>query len=172
MATHVGHNWKHDKNDKQRFFDNMTREDIEAKCQKEIFRMGGSCILRDESKELQKGKQATAPDAYINGILTDIRSITESTEYYTNQLKAKNSQLGRWNRQNPNETANTVTLYFHEPSWFSMEKLGKSIERLKYMHKIDPETKEYIDEYIHINFDKVLIVLNGADRIIEYDVAK
>ena len=133
-ATHVGH--KVHLNDKKTYFDEkLTGDDLEKECQSEIFRMGGSCILRDESKLLANGKEATALDAYINGFLTDIKSVTEPTPLYKNQLNAKNSQLGRWNYQNPNEMASTITLYFHEPSFFSMEKLEESVRGLKKLRK-------------------------------------
>lgn len=168
-ATHVGH--KEHPNDKKTYFDEkLTGDDLEKECQSEIFRMGGSCILRDESKLLGKGRHATSLDAYINGSLTDIRSITEHGKDYVSQLQAKNKQIGRWNHQNPNEKASTVTLYFHEPSFFSMEKLEESVKGLKKLRKMAPVTNKPTNEFIQVRIKKILVVIRGYDGILVYNV--
>ena len=169
-ATHIGHNWKHDEQDKQRFFGDMTKEDLELECQNEVFRMGGSCILRDESKKRANGEQATALDAYINGIITDIRSITEPCDSYIGKLSAKNGQLKRWNHENPDELGSTITLYFHEPSWFSEDILKKDIDRLKKYRKKDKTTGEYTDNHITLHFNKILVIIKGHDKIHKIEV--
>ena len=59
----------------------------------------------------------------------DIRSVTSFKEDYHNQLLAKNSQLGRFNRlPYVTEEADSVCLYFHDPSMYDPNKVKKVLK--------------------------------------------
>lgn len=167
MATHVGHN---NKDDGKRFFGDMSKIDLERECQETVYKMGGTFILRDESRLRPNGDVATALDANINGVLSDIRSVTSVGKDYAAQLNSKNRQLGKWNHENPHEQSSTVTLYFHDPAMFDEKKMRDSIERLKGFHKIEKGTQKVLDELIEIHFNKVFVILKGADRILAFYV--
>lgn len=127
-ATHVGHNWKHDDNDLQRFFGNMTREDLEAECQNKLFRMGHKVILRDESKTENK-QIIPALDLELDDKIMDIASIT-STEKYGGILSSKNHQLGRVKKKT-GIISDSLLLYFHDSKLYSKEQLLHDIEWYK-----------------------------------------
>ena len=161
MATHKGHNSEHNPKDTARYFGNMTKEDLEAECQREIVRMGGSVVYRDESKKRADNTTAVALDAVINGRLTDIRSVTGNSKSYVNQLESKNKQLRDWNRENPREKGSTITLYFHDPSMYSDAKIRRGIRDLR--------RKANAGKTPRLRFNKVLAVVKGHDRIYEVD---
>ncbi len=154
MVTHRGHNSEHNAKDTARYFGTMTKEDLENECQREIVRMGGSVVFRDENVRGADGKTRTALDAVINGHLTDIRSVTENSRSYRNQLHDKNEQLRKWNRENPGEKARAITLYFHDPAMYSEKKLRDGITELKRAH-------------IALRFKRVLVVVRGAEGVKE-----
>ena len=159
MATHVGHNITHNPKDKLRYFGNMTKEDLEKECQREVVRMGGSAIYRDENIRRADGTTKTALDAVINGYLTDIRSVTERGTGYRNQLEEKNGQLKRWNRENPSEKARTITLYFHDKSMYDLPKVRESIRDLRNTRRNGRR--------VRLEFKRVLVVVRGGDEIIK-----
>lgn len=161
MAVHNGHNWEHNAKDGTRYFGDMTKEDLEKEFAREVVRMGSSAIFRDESKRRADGSTAVALDVVVNGRLTDIRSVTENNRSYKNQLESKNNQLRGWNAENPSEKGRTVTLYFHEPSMYSEAKIKRSIKELKKTVRNGHRTR--------LEFNKVLAVVKGHDRIYEFD---
>lgn len=154
-AVHKGHNWEHNSSDTMRFFDGMTKEDLEKEFAMEVVRMGGSAIMQDESRKRADGTKLPALDVKLNGILTDVRSVTERTDTYKNHLDNKKKQLTKWNRENPNNKSRTITLYFHDPSMFSEKKMSDTLNEVRRYRR---------------NYRYVKVVVRGAERIRTYRV--
>lgn len=129
-ARHVGH-IIHDDDNAERFFaERLTTTELELKCQDELYKWGHVAILLDESKQF-RGKKLAALDIEIDGVKTDIKSIT-GKGWYDKALLVKNDQLNRYNsREDVSTPADTVCLYFHDPASFNESKLTKSIRAYK-----------------------------------------
>lgn len=84
----------------------------------------------------------------FDGKIMDIRSITENSKTFRNQLIDKNNQLNRFcGREDITENHQTVCLYFHDASMFSEEKILKGYEGMKRILKInhtDPRLKDVV----------------------------
>ena len=52
----------------------------------------------------------------------DIRSITAHSVNYRNAILSKNKQVRQFNKLNPEADADSLILYFHDPSMYSAEK--------------------------------------------------
>ena len=167
-ATHKGHNWKHDENDHIRFFGNMTKEDLEAECQMQLFRLGHSAILRDEFANKKLDKTPPSLDLDLDGKIMDIASVTTDLINYRNVFNGKNRQLHRYNHlKHVNKKADAVCLYFHDPDMFSEQKVFDGIKRFKEMKYKDKETGE--DKSPHVIIKHVLCVVRGSDKLHQYD---
>ena len=167
-ATHVGHNWKHDDNDLQRFFGNMTREDLEAECQNKLFRMGHKVILKEENIKNKKGETDTSIDMILDNVVMDIASITQDVVNYRNKLISKNSQLNSYNNlEYVNKKADTVCLYFHDPKMFSEQKVFDGMEKLRQFTYEDESTGK--TKYLHVAIKHVYCVVNGKNEVLRYD---
>jgi hypothetical protein len=128
-ATHKGH--KSGDSKKAFFNKSMSGADLEKECTNIIYNFGHSVILCDESKTGANGKQYAALDIKFNGKMMDIRSITGSGEY-VNALVSKNKQLKKYNaRPDIDEPADSLCLYFHDPTLFSEDKMLYAIEHYK-----------------------------------------
>ncbi len=157
-ATHKGH-ITHSADKEQTFFaDHLTSTDLELKCQDQLYRMGHTAILRDESQTDEKGNKLTALDLELDGKLMDIASVTNGT--CGSALLNKNKQAIRCTHR-LNIECDTVCLYYHEASMFSEKQLKQDIawyyERLEQYH-LTPKLKS-----IHI-------IINGKDRIMKYNL--
>lgn len=121
-ATHVGHQ-VHSAEKEDIFFGKYTSTQLENRCVDQLYRMGHKIILCDESKRSPEGNLYTALDIRLNGIIMDIRSITTENKHYGGALIAKNIQLKKYNaRPDVPEPADSVCLYFEEPSLFEERK--------------------------------------------------
>lgn len=117
-ATHLGHN---------------DGEDIgfafEKKLVDALYKCGHSVILCDEQKKGRDGNRLTSLDMILDGVRMDIKSITKNKDYYGYAINRKNSQLVDFNnRSDVHETADTICIYFDDPTMFSPEKITKGYE--------------------------------------------
>ena len=120
-ATHVGHN---EGNDIGFVF--------EKKLVDMLYSTGHSIILCDEQKKDNNGNKLTSLDMILDGIRMDIKSITKDKIFYGAAISGKNNQIARYNsRTDVRETADTVCLYFDDPTMFSPEKITKGYNYLK-----------------------------------------
>ena len=120
-ATHVGHNTGNDPG----FV-------LEKKLVELLFSCGHSIILCDEQKKGRNGQRLVSLDMILDGVLMDIKSITKNKDFYGSAIKDKNKQLVKYNaRSDVHENANTVCLYFDDPSMFAPEKIRKGYEYMK-----------------------------------------
>lgn len=154
-AMHIGHNWKHDKNDSNRFFENLTKEDLELACQNNLYRMGHRAILRNESLKDINGDALPALDLDLDSKVMDIASIT-SGHYYGHALLRKNKQLGNVKKKT-GYIGDSLCLYFHDAKMFSYEKIENAInyykgklnklnktQRVKFIYCVINEAEDYI----------------------------
>ena len=121
-ATHIGHN--EDTGKKEFFGNTMSGADLERECVRGLYNDGNWVELLDESKKAPDGNAYTALDMRLNNVLMDIKSITKPSENYSWSLFGKDKQLYKYNkRPDITETANSVCLYFHDPAYFSHDKM-------------------------------------------------
>lgn len=158
-ATHVGHNDRDNEKD-QKFFENLTSADLENECQELLFRWGHKAILRNEKILKPNGDLASCLDLELDDIVMDIASITSKDSYYGSALMGKNSQIRRA-REQSGDISDFVLLFFHDPSFFSEQKLFNDIGWYKgYAPACGSEQR------IH----HVYVVVKGEKRIRKYDI--
>lgn len=148
-ATHVKHN-EHP-NDKKKYFDDMTGDDLENEAIDIIFGKGHTVIARQENtiREIVDGIIIFNHelDTILDGRLMDIKSITENRDSYEYALLKKNGQLLEFNIEH-NTQADTILLYFHDASYYEEKKITDSFSKLKALHKpaVDEDGKGIMDE--------------------------
>ena len=71
-----------------------------------------------------------------------------------NAVKAKNRQFLEWNKQNLDKTSDSVCLYFHDPSFYSEDKIRKSFAELRAYYAAKNKESQ-------ISINKILCVFNG-----------
>lgn len=148
-------------NDKRRYF-GLTPNQLEQSCQNILYKLGHSAILCEEGKEKAPGKHETSLDLLLDGKRMDIASITVEMENYRNPLIKKNHQIGKFKRAGNN--ADSVCLYFHDPSLYDPEKVKEGFEKLKEPYK-DKETGEL--KYITIRIKHIYCVINEGEGRME-----
>lgn len=163
-ATHIGH--KTHPNTTERFFGTMTGDDLENEIKQLLFHSGHSVIFCDESKVIPHTRQTsnklqyTALDMVLDGKVMDIASITSYKKGYGYILQKKNHQAIKFNqRPDVNIEADTVCLYFHDPSMFSIDAVRNGINFLR------EDSMPMVLQHIKC----VLKVKNGI-RIIDIDI--
>ena len=117
-ATHIGHNEGNDEDFR-----------LEKKLVNHLYSCGHSIILADEQKKGRDGNVLTSLDMVLDGIRMDIKSITKNKAHYGASIRAKNKQLVKFNaRTDIHEYADTLCLYFDDPSMFAPDKITKGYE--------------------------------------------
>ena len=117
-ATHLGHN----DGSGQGF-------QLEKKLVDGLFACGHSIILCDEKKKGRDGNVMVSLDMILDGVRMDIKSITKNKLFYGGPIREKNKQLAKFNqRSDVHEPADTLCLYFDEPTMFTPEKITKGYE--------------------------------------------
>lgn len=160
-ATHRGH-IIHDGEKAERFFEGLTSSELENECLEQLYKTGHSVIFLDESKRYN-GNQLPALDMRLDGILMDIRSIT-GTGWYSNTFVKKNIQLRRFNqRPDIDEKADSLCLYFHEPTQFDEVKMKKSLNYFRYYR--DKEGK-----LLNKELKRIYCVIKGKKEVLTFDV--
>lgn len=128
-ATHIGH-IDHESDKEKLHFGKFIGSQLESMCQDQLFRLGHSAILCDESKR-KKGSRLTSLDLCLDGVMMDIKSITQKPAY-TLALFDKNEQLRKYNsREDINTPADTVCLYFYDTSLYKKSNMNEAISRYK-----------------------------------------
>ena len=167
-GTHIRHEKKSPEKD-ELFFKELSKDgkgftttQLEYFCQDILYWLGNSAILCDEGIYSKPNQRDTALDLLLNGKRMDIRSVTSFKENYRNQLWGKNSQLGRFNRlPYVTEEADSVCLYFHDPSMYDPDKVKEGFEDLKKTYYIDKETGE--KKYHTIRIRHIYCVINDGN---------
>ena len=141
-ATHKDH--KTHENDNKRYFpEQLTGDELELEFQNKAFGLGHSIIFRAEAENV------TDLDMVLDGVKMDLVSVTENSETFRNQLRRKNKQLAKYNTLYE-ESNDSVCMYFHDPSFYTEEKIHQGISKLR--------------EYgIEIVIRKVWILLNDGN---------
>lgn len=117
-ATHLGHNTGSDKGFK-----------LEHKLVDRLFECGHSVILCDEQKKDRNGDVRTSLDMILDGVRMDIKSITKNKNFYGSAIREKNKQLVKYNaRTDVHEMADTLCIYFDDPTMFAPKKITKGYE--------------------------------------------
>lgn len=117
-AAHIGHNTGSDKGFK-----------LEEKLIDGLYSCGHSIILCDEKKKGRDGNVLVSLDMILDGVRMDIKSITKNKSFYGGPIKEKNKQLVKFNhRSDVHEPADTLCLYFDDPTMFAPEKITKGYE--------------------------------------------
>jgi hypothetical protein len=120
-ATHVKH-IIHSSKKEETFFGGKTSSDLELQCQQEVFNSGHSCILLQEGINLHNGRTLPALDMLLDGVLMDIRSITQGKSHYGSPIKTKLKQLRNFNIKTNNNASN-VCLYFYDESMYTKNRI-------------------------------------------------
>ncbi len=132
-ATHINHGSK--KTGDQVCLNGLTGHDLERELQELAFKNGHSIVLCKEGAQMpNSNRQYVALDMILDGERMDIKSICSHSGFYQNQIKDKNKQLFKWNKQQ-NDTSDTLCLYFHEKSMFHGENMNESYKRFTEMAK-------------------------------------
>lgn len=120
-ATHIGHNEGSDEGFK-----------LEKKLIDNLYSRGHSIILCDEQKKGRDGNVLVSLDMILDGVRMDIKSITKNKDFYGSAIREKNKQLAKFNdRTDIHEKADTLCMYFDDPTMFSPEKIIKGYEYMK-----------------------------------------
>ena len=134
-AIHNGH-IIHSSEKEKTFFgnENLTSTDLELLCQDVLFRKGHRCILLDEQQLDSRGKQLPQLDTETDGMMIDIRAITERGENtIRNSLKSKKKQLKNFNSKTGAD-CHGVILYFHDSAMFDeaqiVSQLGQTLDTI------------------------------------------
>ena len=160
-ATHKGH-ITHDGPAAERFFEGLTSSDLERECQKQLYQTGHSVVFLDESK-MHKGHKLPALDMRLDDIPMDIRSIT-GRGWYSHVFIKKNDQLRRYNKRTDiSEKADTLCLYFHDPSLFDERKMMKSINFFRYY-------RDQSGQLLNRELNRIYCVIKGRDEIVVYEI--
>lgn len=160
-ATHIGH-VTHDSPKAERFFEGLTSSDLERECMDQLVKMGHRVIFCDESKK-RKGQQLPALDMMLDGELMDIRSVT-GHGWYSNIFVSKNDQLRRFNRrEDKQDKADSLCLYFHDPNLFQEEKMKRSINFFRYF-------RDQSGNLIEKDLKHIFCVIKGKYKIVGYDI--
>ena len=117
-ATHLGHNDGQD-----------AGFALEKKLVEKLYSCGHSIILCDEKKKGRNGDRLTSLDMILDGVCMDIKSITRNKDFYGSAIREKNKQLVKFNaRTDVHEAADTLCIYFDDPTMFAPEKIVKGYE--------------------------------------------
>ena len=120
-ATHVGHNGGSDDGFK-----------LEKKLVDSLYACGHSVILCDEQKKGKNGQILASLDMILDGVRMDIRSITKNKAHYGSAIRSKNNQLTRYNRRTDvHKAADTICMYFDDPTMFAPKKIRDGYEYMK-----------------------------------------
>lgn len=142
-ASHNGHIIH--KNDDRRYFkERLTGDDLENKFMQLAFDSGHSVIFNDEKLIGKDGNQLSSLDMIFDGVVMDIKSITEKKYHYGSAIKGKNSQLFKYNlRDDIKIKADTLCLFFYEADMYTdiciteglrwIRNNGYNISEIKYI---------------------------------------
>ncbi len=160
-ATHVGH-ITHEGPKAERFFNGLTSTELENECVNELFKIGKKVILRDETKK-KHGQYLTSLDIEVDGTIMDIRSVT-GKGWYSNIFVNKNNQLHRFNaREDVSEKADSLCLYFHDPSLYDEKKMIKSINFFRYRRDNNGKLLEKQLKHVHC-------VIRGTGEMLTFEI--
>ena len=68
----------------------------------------------------------------LDGVRMDIRSITKNKAHYGSAIRSKNNQLTRYNRRTDvHKAADTICMYFDDPTMFAPKKIRDGYEYMK-----------------------------------------
>ena len=151
---------KHRRNPKGKKHFGLKPYELEESFQNVIVEIGGSCILLNEKMKRSNGETARGLDALVNGILTDIRSVTEPNTNIRNCITDKHKQLVGYKRDFDVDVS-TMSLFFYDDSFYSNEKITKAINDYKQIAQNYPSG---------IVVKKIFVVLRNRKQIIEYSV--
>lgn len=119
-------------------------DDLEKRFFERAFKNGHKVIFRKEDDN------QTDLDMYLDDILMDLASIAENVRDYRSAIQHKNKQLSNYNREN-NTNVDTICLYFHDPTYWSYNKLVEGIQ--------------YAARYSTIYVKTVYVMLNDDSEI-------
>lgn len=162
IAEHKEH-IHHSAKKEDTFFGGLTSTMLERDCQNELFRMGHKAILEKEKVFDTKGNQVTALDLTFDDKPVDIATVTTDSLYGL-RFVHKNDQIIRYNKRTDIKLkADSLILYFYEPTFFSEVKMEKSINFFKYFRDNNGELIEKLLKQVHC-------VIKGTDKIITYNI--
>jgi len=160
-ATHRGH-IVHNAEKEEKFFEGLTSTDLEKECQDWLFQLGHKALLCDESKK-RNGNYLSSLDLNLDDNLMDIRSIT-GHGWYSNVFVSKNKQLRKFNRRDDVLTkADSLCLYFHDPSLFDDVKMKKSIKYFRFC-------RDNNGGLLERELKHVYCVIKGERKILKFDI--
>ena len=131
-AIHKDHK-THPNDDKRYFAEKLTGDQLESEFMDKAFALGHSVIFRAEAENV------TDLDMYLDGKLMDLISVTKNSVHFRNQLNRKNGQLKDYNTLY-NEDNNSICMYFHDPSYYSYDKVKKGLELLSGLTEVQIKT--------------------------------
>lgn len=122
-ATHQSH--KVHINDNKRYFnERLNGDELEKEFQDKAFKLGHSVIFRAEANN------KIDLDMMLDGVKMDLVSVTENSKAFNNQIGRKNKQLKDYNDLY-GENNNALCMYFHNPSFYSYDKVENGMNILK-----------------------------------------
>lgn len=122
-ATHVGHK-THPNDTKTYFAEGLTGDQLENEFMEKAFSLGHRVIFKAEAEGV------TDLDMFLDGELMDLVSVTENSTTFLGQLKRKNKQLIKYNALHDEENQ-SVCMYFHDPAYYSYEKVWEGLKNLR-----------------------------------------
>lgn len=100
----------------------LKADDLEKHFFNRAFKNGHKVIFRKEDDN------STDLDMFLDDVLMDLASIAERVDNYKSAIEHKNKQLKKYNREN-NTNADTICLYFHDPSDWTYNKLVDGMQQ-------------------------------------------
>ena len=128
MAVNIQHNTEK-KGKEDNFFGGLTSAKLELECQKILFNDGHSIILEGEKEKRKDGNTKVCLDATLDGYPAYIKSITTDAPNYRNAINAKNKQIQKRKKDDPQFEAETVILHFHDKSLFDRWKVEEGYKK-------------------------------------------
>ena len=107
--------------------------------------------LKHKTKNNTKGDVLPSLDMELDGVVMDIKSIFKNKKHYGSVISEKNSQIVKYNaRTDTHVQADTLCIYFDDPSMFAPEKITKG-----YKYMMEKTTRE-------IQLKRIVCMINSA----------
>lgn len=98
----------------------MNGDDLENEFMQLAYESGHSVIFNDESKKDSNRNDLSALDMTFDGVVMDIKSITEKKLHYGSAIKGKFKQFVKYNhREDIERKADSLCIYFHDADMYS-----------------------------------------------------
>ncbi|MCQ2383589.1 MAG: hypothetical protein MJZ96_01730 [Paludibacteraceae bacterium] len=90
----------------------------------------GRCVIMLNESVVVGNDMCAALDLFVDGVFTDIKSVTQHDASVINAMSTKSHQIGGFTRSRKIKS-DMLILYYHDKSMYDKEKLDSAIEKYK-----------------------------------------